>query len=197
MASVSKKSQGNDPLRFVDSADSSRSLRLDNAPRNQLDTSSVHFRSDTDEWATPQSLFDELHAEFAFDLDVCALASNAKCERYFTPETNGLLQEWSGACWMNPPYGRTIGQWMKKAYESSQAGGNRGRADSRSDRHPMVARMGHQRRSPFHSRTTSLRRSLRVRSVPLGHRDLPSTSYIRHAMAASLLPPRPTRECAP
>lgn len=26
---------------------------------------------------------------------------------------------WWGKVWMNPPYGRTIGQWMKKAYESA------------------------------------------------------------------------------
>ena len=49
---------------------------------------SVHFSSATDVWATPQSLFDELNAEFTFSLDVCALPENAKCDRYFTPETD-------------------------------------------------------------------------------------------------------------
>jgi len=29
---------------------------------------------------------------------------------------------WDGVCWMNPPYGRTIGKWMRKAYESSLTG---------------------------------------------------------------------------
>ena len=47
---------------------------------------SVHFRSRSDMWATPQDLFDELNAEFAFTLDVCAEEYNAKCERYFTPK---------------------------------------------------------------------------------------------------------------
>jgi phage N-6-adenine-methyltransferase len=76
----------------------------------------------TDQWATPQEVFDRLDAEFHFELDVCALPNNAKCRRFFTPKTNGLTQQWSGVCWMNPPYGREIGKWMKKAYESSLEG---------------------------------------------------------------------------
>ena len=46
--------------------------------------------SDTPEWATPQDFFDELNAEFGFTLDVCATPENAKCERYFTQDTDGL-----------------------------------------------------------------------------------------------------------
>lgn len=80
------------------------------------------FSSATDEWATPQELFDQLNAEFSFTLDVCATADNAKCERYFTPELDALLQDWHGVCWMNPPYGRRIGRWLRKAHESSLAG---------------------------------------------------------------------------
>jgi phage N-6-adenine-methyltransferase len=76
----------------------------------------------TDQWATPQEFFERLNAEFKFELDVCALPENAKCPRYFTPQQNGLTQQWNGVCWMNPPYGRTIGQWMQKAYESSLQG---------------------------------------------------------------------------
>jgi phage N-6-adenine-methyltransferase len=82
----------------------------------------VHFSSATDEWATPQDLFDVLNAEFGFTLDVCALDSSAKCERYFTPEIDGLAQEWTGACWMNPPYGEEIGRWVAKAHEASRHG---------------------------------------------------------------------------
>ena len=83
---------------------------------------SVHFSSATDLWATPDSFFRDVAKEFAFELDVCALPSNAKCERYFTPEQDGLAQVWSGTCWMNPPYGREIGQWMRKAYLASRQG---------------------------------------------------------------------------
>lgn len=82
----------------------------------------VHFSGKTDLWATPQRFFDELNKEFSFELDVCALEDNAKCEKYFTPEIDGLKQEWNGTCWMNPPYGRGIGKWVKKAYESSLTG---------------------------------------------------------------------------
>ncbi|NCB45258.1 MAG: adenine methyltransferase [Clostridia bacterium] len=80
------------------------------------------FTSRTDEWGTPQYLFDELNEEFGFKTDVCALPWNTKCAKYFTPEQNGLLQEWRGVCWMNPPYGRQIGLWVEKAYESSKNG---------------------------------------------------------------------------
>lgn len=82
----------------------------------------VHFSSAAEMWATPQGFFDGLDTEFGFQVDVCAIAENAKCARFFTPEEDGLAQEWTGICWMNPPYGRTIGRWMRKAYESSQLG---------------------------------------------------------------------------
>lgn len=83
---------------------------------------SVHFSSKTDEWSTPQDFFDRLNEEFGFELDVCATPENAKCPRYFTKSENGLLQKWEGICWMNPPYGREIRQWVKKAYESALGG---------------------------------------------------------------------------
>jgi phage N-6-adenine-methyltransferase len=84
---------------------------------------SVHFSSATDLWATPQAFYDQLHAEFGFTLDVCALPENAKCPRYVTPCEDGLAQDWTrDVCWMNPPYGRVIGHWMRKAYESAQQG---------------------------------------------------------------------------
>ena len=83
----------------------------------------VHFSSKTDLHATPQNFFDTLHKEFKFETDVCALPENTKCDRFFTPEQDGLKQAWTGVCWMNPPYGREIGHWMKKAYESMRDNG--------------------------------------------------------------------------
>lgn len=77
------------------------------------------FSSKTDLWSTPQDFFDNLKSEFHFTLDVCATKENAKCERYYTQETDGLSQEWYGVCWMNPPYGRVIGKWVEKAYKSN------------------------------------------------------------------------------
>lgn len=54
------------------------------------------FSSKTDQWATPQSFFDKLNSEFNFDLDTCAIPENAKCDRYFTPQDDGLSQDWGG-----------------------------------------------------------------------------------------------------
>lgn len=72
--------------------------------------------SNTDLWETPQEFFNKLDAEFCFDLDVCALPKNAKCRRFYTPDDDGLLMPWDGVCWMNPPYGREIRHWVRKAY---------------------------------------------------------------------------------
>jgi phage N-6-adenine-methyltransferase len=80
------------------------------------------FSSETDEWATPQDFFNKLNEEFSFDLDVCALPENTKCQQYFSPEDDGLSQIWRGTCWMNPPYGRGIYDWVRKAYTSSRLG---------------------------------------------------------------------------
>lgn len=83
----------------------------------------VHFSSSTPEWYTPREFFDELNKEFSFTLDPCCTHENATCEKHFTEEDNGLSQDWSAdIVFMNPPYGRTIKQWMKKAYESSISG---------------------------------------------------------------------------
>lgn len=85
---------------------------------------SVLFSSATDVWATPQDLFDELNKEFSFNLDPCALPENAKCEKYFTPEIDGLTQCWGGATvFCNPPYGRQIYDWVKKCYNESKKPG--------------------------------------------------------------------------
>jgi phage N-6-adenine-methyltransferase len=79
--------------------------------------------SRTCEWATPLDLFSELDREFQFTLDVCATAENAKCARFFTKAEDGLAQDWGrNTCWMNPPYGSVIGQWMRKAMESAAGG---------------------------------------------------------------------------
>lgn len=56
----------------------------------------VMYSSKTDQWATPPDFFRELNAEFGFDLDPCADEENHKCERFFTKEQNGLLQDWGG-----------------------------------------------------------------------------------------------------
>ncbi len=82
----------------------------------------IMFSSKTDLWETPQDLFNKLNEEFHFNLDVCALPENTKCAAYFTPEIDGLRQPWYGICWCNPPYGRQIGRWVQKAYQSAKNG---------------------------------------------------------------------------
>ena len=83
----------------------------------------VHYQSRTALWETPLKLFQKLDEEFHFTLDVCAVAENAKCTRFFSPAEDGLKQPWDGVCWMNPPYGREIGNWMEKAFRESSENG--------------------------------------------------------------------------
>lgn len=78
------------------------------------------FSSKSDDWATPQYYFDKLNREFNFNIDVCADESNHKCKDYYSLSDNGLLQNWGGKrAFCNPPYGRGISDWVKKAYEES------------------------------------------------------------------------------
>lgn len=56
----------------------------------------VLFSSHNEVWATPQNFYDKLNEEFGFNLDPCALPENAKCDRFFTPEDDGLKQSWGG-----------------------------------------------------------------------------------------------------
>lgn len=77
---------------------------------------------DRNTWETPQPFFDALHAEFNFEIDLCALPCNAKVPRFICPEQNALDEEWTGRCWLNPPYGKGIEAWIKKAFEASQNG---------------------------------------------------------------------------
>ena len=81
---------------------------------------SVHFSSKTDLWSTPQDFYDKLDSEFNFTLDPCATHENHKTDKYFTIESDSLEQDWShDTIFMNPPYGRVIGDWMKKASQSN------------------------------------------------------------------------------
>lgn len=82
----------------------------------------IHFSSDKEDWGTPPDLFNALHREFPFATDVCAHADNAKLPNYYDKSIDALKQNWTGVCWMNPPYGRSIHKWVKKAYESAMAG---------------------------------------------------------------------------
>ena len=85
------------------------------------------FSSKATEWATPWELFNVLDKEFGFCLDAAASPHNAKVVKYFTEEEDGLSQDWEAASkgeavWVNPPYGRGVGEWVEKAYTTSLNG---------------------------------------------------------------------------
>jgi site-specific DNA-methyltransferase (adenine-specific) len=91
--------------------------RRKQSPKARL---AVMTSSKSVEWPTDPAVFAELDAEFGFSLDPCATSENAKCSRFFTLEDDGLAQAWTGRVFMNPPYGRAIGAWMRKAWEASR-----------------------------------------------------------------------------
>lgn len=79
----------------------------------------VHYSSHSNEWSTPQAFYDELNKEFNFTLDPCADATNHKCPKYYTQEDDGLSKTWDNeVVFCNPPYGREIKHWVKKASET-------------------------------------------------------------------------------
>jgi site-specific DNA-methyltransferase (adenine-specific) len=96
-----------------------RDARMDWTERGAMNN--VHFSSKSDEYSTPQWLFDLLDSEFHFGLDAWATAANAKCEMYFSPTVDSLKQEWRGTIYCNPPYSR-CGPCVEKAYYSSLLG---------------------------------------------------------------------------
>lgn len=74
--------------------------------------------NNSNEWRTPQDLFDELDKEFHFTLDPCSTHENAKCKKHYTIEENGLIQDWKEeTVFCNPPYGTEIKKWVEKCYE--------------------------------------------------------------------------------
>src|SRR5262249_4090624 len=72
-----------------------------------------------DEWETPLSVFQPLHAEFGFDVDLAATPDNTKCDRFIPPGQDSLTQPWRGSCWLNPPFSK-LEPWLRKAVASSE-----------------------------------------------------------------------------
>jgi len=79
------------------------------------------FSSDLQEWETPAELFDVLNDRFQFNLDPCASPKNAKCDRFFTSDDDGLKQDWIGRVFMNPPY-RDLADWIAKGVSEIKKG---------------------------------------------------------------------------
>lgn len=81
------------------------------------------FLSKSHVWKTPKYLFDIIDKEFNIDLDPCTTNNNLNCEYHFTEKEDGLKQDWKGlTAYINPPYGKDLQKWVKKAYEEWQKG---------------------------------------------------------------------------
>lgn len=70
-------------------------------------------------WETPPEIFEPLDREFRFTLDPCCTAATAKAAKFYTEADDGLTKDWAGErVFMNPPYGREIYPWTRKARTS-------------------------------------------------------------------------------
>ena len=78
------------------------------------------FKSKSHVYETPNSIFEPLQKEFNLQLDVCANQENHKLRTYFTEEQDALTKNWNTNFWMNPPFGRQLQKFVKKAQEESQ-----------------------------------------------------------------------------
>jgi site-specific DNA-methyltransferase (adenine-specific) len=86
-------------------------------------TQQVMFSSKSDEWATPQKLFDKLNSSYNFTLDPCATAETAKCTKFYTQQDDGLSKSWANeSVFINPPYSNVAG-WVEKAYKENAENG--------------------------------------------------------------------------
>lgn len=75
------------------------------------------FSSKTWEWQTPRDLYDKLNAEFHFMCDPCTTPDNPlRAKHFFTERDDGLKQFWYDHSFVNPPYGRKIADWVRRAY---------------------------------------------------------------------------------
>lgn len=139
----------------------------------------VLLSSEKMDWCTPRDFFDMLNQEFHFTLDAAATDETALCPDYYTPETDGLANSWatSGSVWCNPPYGREIGKWVKKAHTEALRGGGHCFAYPGQDGHQLLPRLhlssgGDQ----IYSRASALyrrdRRTTRPGPVPFHAGDL-------------------------
>ena len=83
------------------------------------------YSSERNDWETPPDIFERCNSIWHFNLDAASSDENALCDRHYTLKDDGLNLSWGGSqgrVWCNPPYGREIGKWVKKAYEESLLG---------------------------------------------------------------------------
>jgi phage N-6-adenine-methyltransferase len=80
--------------------------------------------SETPEWYTPRHVVAAVaKALGTIDLDPCAEPARAvPAATHYIEADDGLGREWSGRVYMNPPYGRSIGDWTGKLRDEHAAG---------------------------------------------------------------------------
>ena len=76
---------------------------------SKLDNPSHEGQTNT--WLTPLSL---IHSLGDFDLDPCAFDGHRTAKNLICLPEDGLSHDWNGRVWLNPPYGREIGSWLRK-----------------------------------------------------------------------------------
>lgn len=82
----------------------------------------VLFSRKSDEWATPQHIYNKLNYQYNFTLDPASDGINAKCNKFYTAQQDGLVQSWNGeTVFVNPPYSKTY-DWVRKAYHEAFSG---------------------------------------------------------------------------
>ena len=140
------------------------------------------FSSASEEWATPQDVFDALDAEFHFTLDPCSTDENAKCEKHFTRVDDGLSQDWTGErVFCNPPYGREMPKWIAKCAEHGIGGGCCGYANTCQNRYKGFSRAHlRQSRDSVHPRQIEIRRREKLRAVPVNDRGIRKLTIESH-----------------
>lgn len=112
-AKITKKGIGNDEqIQRINGGELMEDLVLSTAEKKF----GALFSSNSNEWCTPKWLFEALNQEFNFTVDSASTHENALCERHWTKAEDGLLQSWDfERVFCNPPYGRELKQWVKKA----------------------------------------------------------------------------------
>lgn len=83
----------------------------------------TNLTNPSDQWETPEDLFDAINNEYGFTLDVAATAWNNKLSNFYNELNNSLVQDWIGTVWLNPPYSRgNINAFMRKALNEFKNG---------------------------------------------------------------------------